>query len=175
MAYSSGALLNKKWTRPSLIVFSTTEPFEGSGNNANKWDFKGGTTLYLTDDNRSPLQINPERIEYKRRMIDGTMRSYHVADKNSFSTSWSDIPSRKGSSTKFHTSDAFGAGLDIKNWHEANTGDFWMLLVYDTNESDQIAVSAEKYNVFFQSFDFSVSKRGQDYDLWNVNISLVEV
>ena len=103
------------------------------------------------------------------------MRSYHVADKNSFSTSWSDIPSRRLNGSEALTSDAFGAGLDIKNWHETNTGDFWMLLVYDTNASDNVDVSAEKYHVFFQSFDYSVSRRGHYNDLWNVNISLVEV
>ena len=170
--YSS---LNKVWRRPSLIVFSTIEPEEGTGINANKWDFNGGTTLYLTDDNREALQINPERIEYKRRMIDGTMRSYHVADKKSFSTSWSNIPSRRLNGSEALTSDTFGAGLDIKNWHETNTGDFWMLLVYDTDASDSVDVSAEKYHVFFQSFDYTVSRRGQYNDLWNINISLVEV
>jgi hypothetical protein len=140
-----------------------------------KWNFGNGEVLYLTDDNREPLQVTPQRIEFKRRMIDGTMRSHYVADKDEYSTSWSDIPSRKNNGSVQITSDNFGAGNDIKNWYEENTGDFWALLIYDTNSSDNISVSAEKVNVFFNSFNFTVSTRGELNDLWDVSISLVEV
>ena len=92
--------LNENWLRPSIIIFSTAEPTEGTGGDVGKWDFGSGTVLYLTDDNRSPLKITPERIESRRRMIDGTMRSVHVADKYSFSTSWENIPSRKSFASK---------------------------------------------------------------------------
>jgi hypothetical protein len=50
--------------------------------------------LILSDDNRSSLQFNPIRIEKRERMINGTMRSYHVADKLELSTSWNMLPSR---------------------------------------------------------------------------------
>jgi hypothetical protein len=50
--------------------------------------------LILSDDNRSPLQFNSVRIEKKERMINGRMRSYHIADKIDISTSWSMLPSR---------------------------------------------------------------------------------
>lgn len=139
-----------------------------------KWDFQGGQTLYLTDDNRQPLQISPQRIEFKRRMIDGTMRSHFVADKDEYSTSWTDLPSRRMNGSEYITSDSFGAGNDIKEWYRNNTGDFWMLLIYDTNSLDNVNLSAEKVNVFFNSFDHSVSTRGEFNDLWDVSISLVE-
>lgn len=140
-----------------------------------KWNFGAGEVLYLTDDNREPLQVTPQRIEFKRRMIDGTMRSHYVADKDEYSTSWSDIPSRKSNGSVKITSDNFGAGNDIKKWYEENTGDFWALLIYDTDSSDNVSVSAEKVNVFFNSFNFAVSTRGELNDLWDVSISLVEV
>jgi hypothetical protein len=140
-----------------------------------KWNFNDGEVLYLTDDNREALQITPQRIEFKRRMIDGTMRSHYVADKDEYSTSWSNIPSRKSNGSVQITSDNFAAGNDIKNWYEENTGDFWVLLVYDTNSSDNVNVSAEKVNVFFNSFNYSVATRGEINDLWDVSISLVEV
>lgn len=177
------AYLEKTYSKPSLIIFSLTEPVAGTGGNSGKWDFAPSTPLYLTDDNRSSLSITPQRIESRRRMIDGTMRSVHVADKMSFSTSWEALPSRKtrptpatpdGLSNRI-TSDAFGAGQDIKAWYDANFSDFWMLLVYDASVSGNSVTNVEKYNVFFDDFDFSIVKRGQHNDLWDVSISLVEV
>jgi hypothetical protein len=177
------AYLEKTYSKPSLIIFSLTEPVAGTGSNAGKWDFAPSTPLYLTDDNRSSLSITPQRIESRRRMIDGTMRSVHVADKMSFSTSWEALPSRKtrptpttpdGLSNRI-TSDAFGAGQDIKAWYDANFSDFWMLLVYDASVTENSVTNVEKYNVFFDDFDFSIVKRGQHNDLWDVSISLVEV
>jgi hypothetical protein len=174
--------LSKKYTRPSLIIFCNSMPVKNPSN-PNQWTFTT-TPLYLTDDNRAPLQFNSERIEYRKRMIDGTMRSYHVADKLSYSTSWTSLPSRKTRNptasdglTNSITSDAFGAGIDIKNWYETVTGDFWMLLVYDTDNTvstSNLRFNADLHHVFFESFDYSVSKRGQFNDLWDVSISLVE-
>lgn len=50
--------------------------------------------LILSDDNRTPLQFSTVRIDKKERMINGRMRSYHVADKLEISTSWTMLPSR---------------------------------------------------------------------------------
>lgn len=179
--------LDKTWLRPSLMIFSSKQPI--SANNGQTWDFQGGQVLYLTDDNRSPLQVDPLRIETKRRMIDGTMRSVYVADKNVFSTSWRNIPSRSRDSwsgatreyiseyerRKSSVSSLYGAGIDIKNWYEQYNGDFWVLLVYDTNDTVLAGANVEVHNVFFESFDYTVSKRGPYNDLWDVSISLVEV
>jgi hypothetical protein len=179
--------LSKTYAKPSLIIFSSLEPISEPSvtpPGGLLWNFgTGGSTLYITDDNRSPLSIVPQRLESKRRMIDGTMRSVHIADKMTFSTSWESLPSRKtrptpgtpdGLSNKI-TSDSFGAGQDIKDWYEANFSDFWMLLVYDASVNKNEKTNVEKYNVFFDDFDFSIVKRGQHNDLWDVSISLVEV
>jgi len=50
--------------------------------------------LILSDDNRSPLEFQPLRLERRERMINGRMRSYHIADKLTISTSWTMLPSR---------------------------------------------------------------------------------
>jgi hypothetical protein len=50
--------------------------------------------IILTDHNRSDISITPQRIEKRQRMINGTMRSYHIADKLNISTSWQMVPSR---------------------------------------------------------------------------------
>lgn len=49
-------------------------------------------TNAVTDHNRSELGIDPERIESRKRMANGTMRKYFVADKHTFTVSWNDIP-----------------------------------------------------------------------------------
>jgi hypothetical protein len=50
--------------------------------------------LVLSDDNRAPLQFETLRIEKRERMINGRMRSYHITDKLTLSTSWTMLPSR---------------------------------------------------------------------------------
>lgn len=171
------SVLQRTYKRPSLIIFSETEPVQAG----TLWDFGSGDTLYLTDDNRSAVQLTPQRIDSKRRMINGTMRSYHVTDKLELSTSWNNIPSRKAKTNgvtpqDYITSDRFGAGLDIKNWYDSHPGSFWVVLVYDIDpDIDDINNAAEKHNVFFNSFDYTVARRGDFNDLWDVSISLVEV
>jgi hypothetical protein len=144
-----------------------------------KWDL-GTNYLYISDNNRSELAVSFERIEYKQRMINGTMRSYHVADKKNFSTSWEKLPSRKTEVTEYDAStrNKFAGGQEMLKWYEEHTGDFWMLLVYDYDPSMQKAgakKNIEKVNVFFENFSYNVLERGFDLDLWNIDLSLVEV
>ena len=180
MSYNN---LSKKYLRPSMIILSDDMPIAGTGGNAGKWEL-GTTFLYLTDDGRGEVGVSPQRIENKQRMLNGRMRSYYVADKNTFSTSWENMPSRKTATPRVGdnlptqiTSDGFGAGQDIKSWYETHTGDFWMMLVYDASATGGTASGTnqvELYNVFFDSFNYSIVKRGQYNDLWSVSISLVE-
>ena len=81
MAYSN---LSKKYLRPAMIILSETEPVAGTDANAGKWNL-GATYLYLTDDGRDAVSVQPQRIENKQRMINGRMRAYFVADRKSFS------------------------------------------------------------------------------------------
>jgi hypothetical protein len=50
--------------------------------------------IVLSDDNRSPIGVNYERIETRVRTINGRMRSYHIADKLKIDMSWDMLPSR---------------------------------------------------------------------------------
>lgn len=50
--------------------------------------------IILSDDNRSELSFENERIENRQRTINGRMRSYFVADKLRISVSWTNLPSR---------------------------------------------------------------------------------
>ena len=50
--------------------------------------------MVLSDDNRQPIDFTINRIEKRERMINGRMRSYHIADKRSITVSWNMLPSR---------------------------------------------------------------------------------
>jgi hypothetical protein len=148
--------------------------------NQSRWEL-GTNYLYLTDDGRDPVSVGTERIENRQRMANGRMRTYHIADKKTFSTSWTNLPSRStryptvsDGRTNTITSDNFGAGQDIKDWYEAYKGGFWMLFVYDKSDTTPVESQVEMFNVFFESFDFNITKRGQYNDLWDLSISLVE-
>jgi len=50
--------------------------------------------IILSDDNRGPMFFSIQRIETRERMINGRLRSHHIADKLSLSVSWQMLPSR---------------------------------------------------------------------------------
>lgn len=174
--------LQSVWTRPAFIIFTDQQPtvIDASTGQYNLGTAETGY-LYLTDDSRSPLQIDVERIEYKKRMINGRMRSYHVADKRSFIVSWNDLPSLRtelSEPSRSGTQTAWASGPEMLSWYKSHTDSFYMTLIYD-NRKDSPSVplkySLETYNVFFDDFAYTVNKRGPTHDLWDVSISLVEV
>lgn len=175
--------LQKAWTRPALIILSSNQPQTVS---ATLGQYDLGTTagtdfIYLTDDSRSDLQVSLERIEYKKRMINGRMRSYHVADKKTFSVSWKDLPSAKTelSESRFIISPSgWASSQEMLLWHTNHTDSFYLTLVYDTPTAASetpLRYALEYYNVFFEDFSYTVTKRGPTHDLWDVSMTLVEV
>jgi hypothetical protein len=105
-AYMNGRV-QYKGRRPQAIIWADNEPtiqnnklipvgYEIGVNTSTvpSADLVNNRFLILSDHNRSDLDMSIERIEQKRRMVNGTMRSYHVADKTSLSVSWDMLPSR---------------------------------------------------------------------------------
>jgi hypothetical protein len=89
----------KKYRRPQAMLWSDAPPIMDGGvyvpqgvevNSATA----GDDFLILSDHNRKDISFKPERIEKRERMINGRMRSYHIADKMTISTSWDMLPSR---------------------------------------------------------------------------------
>ena len=183
----------KRWYRPSIMAFSEDIPTLDAETGAIQGTFK-----YLTDDNRSPLEVSFDRIEYKQRMINGRMRSYHVADKKTYSASWDLIPSRSIDpnrknldfiSEKYYNSEgteinnsSFMSADDMLEWYEDHNGEFYMILSYDRQhvfgkedeDYNKIFAACEIVPVFFDGFSYSVQTRGQFNDLWSVSMTLVE-
>jgi hypothetical protein len=50
--------------------------------------------MILPDHNRSAIDVQMERLEQRQRMVNGRMRSFHIADKKKISFSWDMLPSR---------------------------------------------------------------------------------
>jgi hypothetical protein len=119
----------------------------------------------ISEHNRGPMQVTVERIETKQRMANGTMRKYVVADKRSFSLSWTELPH---DSTL--TVDGFWGADAITAFYDANAGPFTLTIQYATTPVER----TETYDVVFNDFSKEITKRGT-YDFWEVNISLEEV
>lgn len=152
--------------------------------------------LILSDDNRSPIDMGKQRIEKRERMVNGRMRSYHVADKISLSLSWENLPSRsfavkpnfgtdgKASLDAYgYTTDGGAGGADLLDWYNNHTGSFWVFLAYDKpsnfGSGDSSYGHLNQYShlveMFIADFSYTVSKRGTGtHDFWNVSIKLEE-
>lgn len=73
--------------------------------------------IILSDDNRGPIDFSIDRIERRERMVNGRMRSHHIADKLSITTSWQMLPSRS-----FSVSPGFDANGDPTNLVDSADG-----------------------------------------------------
>ena len=157
--------------------------------------------LILSDDGRAPIDFKPTRIENRKRMVNGRMRSYHIADKLTISTSWDMLPSRSyylrpdftqetgkseyanNRSLEF-TTDGGAGGVDLLKWYENHKGSFWVFLAYDKysvfGENDEAYGHLPQYNqlieMFIADFSYTVVKRGgTTHDFWNISVTLEEV
>lgn len=163
-----------------------------------------GEFIIVSDHNREAIEFKPTRIEQRERMINGRMRSYHIADKLTISTSWKMIPSRAYSTipnfetstgqvtdigkspldraTQEYTADGGAGGVELLDWYENHQGSFWVYLAYDKydnfGKTENGMANLPKYNevveVFFSEFSYNVVKRGQ-YDFWDISVVLEEV
>lgn len=192
----------KKYARPQAIIFADSYNTEtllpdnyeiGSDNISGTNDF-----IILSDHNRSQLDVSSQRIEQRERMINGRMRSYHIADKVQLSVSWDMLPSRAFSEEPnfdpssgaldnplniVHTADGGAGGSDLLRWYETHNGPFYVLLAYDKNtdfiDNNQYG-RLDKYNeafeMYFSDFSYNVIKRGgSTFDFWNISMTLEEV
>jgi hypothetical protein len=186
-AYMSG---RKKYSRPQAVLFADNpgtkingfyvpdgyEVGAYTGSETNTGDF-----IILSDDNRSEMDFKPVRIEKRERMINGRMRSYHIADKLNISLSWDMLPSRaydtvadfsingnpdlevtptRTKPLEF-TTDGGAGGVELLNWYENHKGSFWVYLSYDkyTNFEDTASTpdderfkNINKYNEIIEVF-----------------------
>jgi hypothetical protein len=90
--------------------------------------------------------------------------------------SWSFLPSRSVVAGKNVVADGYASATDLKRFYDAITGEFTMKLYMDHGLGSAIEAQGlfDEYKVFFSSFSSSVEKRGKDFDIHTVDISLEE-
>jgi hypothetical protein len=198
----------KQWNRPQAMLWSDTagtivDGFyvpTGYEKNSDPTDLTetdlADSFIILSDHNRAEISISHQRLEQRKRMINGTMRSYHIADKITMSTSWSMLPSRafadnpnfnqsNGGSTPYsYTADGGAGGVELLDWYETHKGPFWVFLSYDKYNNfgsdsaayDHLTQYSQIIQMYISAFDYSIVKRGSDnHDYWNVSVTLEQV
>lgn len=192
-AYLEG---RKKYQRPQGLLFSDNPGYIDNGLYVPEGN-EFSEFIILSDDNRQPIDFRANRIESRKRMINGRMRSYHIADKVSISCSWDMLPSRSSSSPErfevttgesilgddvtSYTTDRGAGGVEILDWYNNHQGSFWVFLAYDQYKNfDDDYSKMGQYNeiveVFFDSFEYTIASRGgSTHDFWNISFTLEEV
>lgn len=183
-AYMSG---RKKYSRPQAILWCDNYEMDNGLYVPSGTEFQD--FIVLSDHNRKEIEIKGSRIENRKRMINGTMRSYFVADKDTFSWAWNMLPSRAfdedpminastgvpASPYVMHTADGGAGGWDLNEWYLNHAGPFYMLMSYDGGEAfDDTTKYTRVVHVYFSSFSYTVEKRGIT-DFWSVQVDLEEV
>jgi hypothetical protein len=195
MVSSAYLSARKKWIRPQAIIFSNNSGGILDGvpqiSGTEREDF-----IILSDHNRSDIAFSTNRLENRKRMVNGHMRSYHIADKMNVSFSYNMLPSRSFdgdpefnangvatvSGLSEYTADGGAGGAELLDWYNSNPGSFYMFLSYDIPQNFSVGVydKLDKYSdvmeVFVSDFSYNVVKRGgTNHDLWDISISLEEV
>lgn len=116
----------------------------------------------VTDHNRSDLSVDVERIESTKRMANGTLRKYVIADKRKFSVSWDDLPHAGAWAV-----DGYWGGQEIESFYNTNAGAFTLKVTNGDGTS-------QSFTVVFSGFSKNITKRGV-YDFWQVDVSMEEV
>jgi hypothetical protein len=179
----------KKYGRPQAMLFSDNPGVISENGLYVPSGTENTNFIVLSDDNRSDISIRENRIETRKRMVNGNMRSHHIADKVIISTSWDMLPSRSSSTGPVdlnaysYTSDHGAGGVQLLDWYAKNAGSFWVFLAYDkySNFASQgTTPSLQQYNevieVYFSDFSYTVKKRGHYlHDYWSIDLSLEEV
>lgn len=138
--------------------------------------YNGTNTYYLSDHNREPVQEGRERIENTQRMANGTMRKYVVADKKTWTVSWSMLPSLSS-----QTIDGYLGAMSLRSFYESNYDNSLTLSFYSgttsvvTQPKGTLPSPTYTATVFISDFSATIKKRLGDVDYWDCTISFVEV
>lgn len=183
-----------EYVRPNFMTLSDnqgryfvneTDP----GNVSRLWLPEGAERedfIFLSDHNRSSAPFTMDRIGARKRMINGDMRAYHVADKLSITLSWEDLPSRAYSTiggyddwvinqngcAKF-TVDGGAGGVEMLTWHNSHKASMWAFMSFDGVGSDDVHNDivfrgySRVYEMMITDFDYEVTKRSSGFPVTN--------
>lgn len=117
----------------------------------------------LTDHNRTPISITPDRLENRKRMANGTLRNFVVAQKRKIKTSWDNLPAQDNI-----TVDGFWGATSMIDFYYATIGEFTLRITYGNNSGEDILV-------MFADFSAQLRKRGQYTDFYSIDVTFEEV
>ena len=117
----------------------------------------------VTEANRSALSVTTEKLMEEKRMVNGTLRRYVVAEKRRWKLSWQDLFSK----TEWVVDGAW-SGEDMYQFYLDNPGEFTLTVTFGDGTSEQVLV-------MFEDFSYDITRRTTDFDFWDVDLSLVEV
>lgn len=117
----------------------------------------------ITDHNRSDIVASPERIENRKRMANGTMRNFVIAQKRKIKTSWEWLPWQDAK-----TVDGFWGMQSLLSFYNSTFGEFTLRITLGDN-------SYEEFLVMFDDFSPQLKRRGSYTDLYSLDITFEEV
>lgn len=123
---------------------------------------RGSAVLIPTEHNRSELSVDVNRIKTSDRMENGRLREYFVADKRTWSLSWSMLPAPSE-----ETIDGRAGGDAIEQFYRNTPTEFELSVKHADPTLDYSAT------VTFVSFDKTHIRRGA-HDFWDISVSMEE-
>lgn len=108
--------------------------------------------IILSDHGRSEIDFSFDRIEQRERMVNGRMRSYHIADKLKIDVSWDMLPSRPFRVPPKFNNEGNPNGLVLSVDHDANPA----------TPNKDVSASASRY---FQDQQYTVDGGAGGVDL----------
>ena len=155
---------------PTVTTFRVASAVIGTTSTAT-----GTITYILSDHNRGDVQVSNEIIEKSKRMANGLMRKYVVANKKKYTVSWSMLPS-----TTAQTIDGYLGAIPLLNMFETNYDNTMTLSFYAGNATTPTQAKGSNpaatmtKTVFITDFSSTIKKRLGDVDYWDANIEFTE-
>lgn len=137
------------------------------------------STIKLSEHNRAPVSLSPNRIEKKQRMGNGAIRKFYIADKESISVSWNKLPS-----FSTYTIDGGYGAIDLKQFYDgteskasgAKSGrtTFDVTIKYGgTTKTMEMIFTSLSLEVVNRNVKQASNDTAQEF--WNVSMTLEEV
>jgi hypothetical protein len=144
----------------------------------------GSTWYKLTDHNRQPIEVFPELIETQKRMSNGSLRKYVIAQKNKISTSWEFLPTKASEIVDGN----YGAAW-IESFYKSNVSiPIYIKVIQSEIDPDGViggvpsnsnfktsATGSKTYQVFITNFSKILRKRTTISDYVDIDIEFTEI
>lgn len=117
----------------------------------------------LTDHSRASISISQDRIENRKRMADGTMRTFVVAQKRKFKTSWNLLPRDDD-----QTVDGFWGAASLITHHTNTFGEFTLKISYGDGTFEDVLC-------MYDDFSWVLKNRNAYSDFYDVDVTYEEV